>query len=75
MTGRDRHNRNAVPVGCEGHTSFLLIDRRYIRWRCMDRNCPDVRDARKRGMWAFHVHDIVTGESWTEDEPAMPKAA
>jgi hypothetical protein len=67
---RDRHNRKAVPVGCDGHTEFLLIDERYIRWRCTDRNCPEMLAAKRRGMWLFHVFDTVTKERTNEEEPA-----
>jgi len=73
MQRRDRHNRNAVPVGDPGHVDFLFIDGRYIRYRCTDRNCPERRAARERGNHAYHVFDTVTHERWTEEEPAPVK--
>ena len=73
MRNRD-HNQIAVPVGCEGHTEFLLIDGRYIRWRCTDRNCPDVQRVKQRGAWVFHVFDTRSGKRWTEVEPVRGAA-
>ena len=58
-----------IPIGCDGHTHVVLIDARYLRWRCTDRNCPDARRAQRRGVWLFHVHDTHTGERWNEEEP------
>lgn len=58
-----------VAIGCEGHTHVVLIDGRWLRWRCQDRHCPEAQAAKGRGLWAFHVHDTLTGGRWTEPEP------
>ncbi len=58
-----------LPVGCEARVWFVIIDDRYIRWRCTDRNCEDARDAKSEGRRAFHMYDIRTGAQWTEEEP------
>ena len=58
-----------LPIGCDGHTHVVLIDGRYLRWRCTDRHCPEAQTAKRCGLWAFHVHDMVTGGRWTETEP------
>lgn len=62
-------------IGCSGHTHFVIIDGRYARWRCKDRNCDCAAKAHATGQWAFHVHDLQTGEQWTEWEPASMRAA
>jgi hypothetical protein len=36
------------------------VDGRYFRWRCTDRNCEAVQEAKRQGKWAFHVFDTIT---------------
>lgn len=62
-------------IGCAGHTHALRLNDRLQRWRCTDRNCPDVRKAHSEGLWAFHVYDWATGETWTEFEDARVRRA
>jgi hypothetical protein len=75
MSSRDRHHRNAVPVGAPGHVDFLFIDERFIRYRCTDRNCPERKQARARGNHAYHWFDIVTHRYWVEEEPIPARKA
>lgn len=65
---REAPPRQLQMVGCVGHTHAVLIDRRYLRWRCADRNCPDARKAHGKGLWAFHVLDLETDEIRSEFE-------
>jgi hypothetical protein len=47
-------------VGCQARVHALYVDGRYFRWRCTDRNCEAVQEAKRQGAWAFHVFDTVT---------------
>jgi len=74
MSERDRHNRTqAVPFGAPGHVDFVVIDGRYVRYRCKHRTCPEREAARLRGEYAYHVVDVVTHLAWFEYEPIPPK--
>lgn len=51
--------------------AFVSEDGRYLRERCTDRRCPDVKIARENGDRAYHVWDLHTREIVrTEFEPA-----
>lgn len=57
-------------IGCDGRTVAVLIEDRYLRWRCTDyRNCAHAAKARRENRWAFHVRDLLTGDVWDEEEP------
>ena len=55
-------------IGCDGHTQFVIIDGRYARWPCTHHQCPDATRSKRAGERAYHVHDLQTGERWTEYE-------
>ena len=58
-------------IGCDGRTIAVLIDDRYLRWRCTDyRNCEHAAKARRENLWAFHVKDLVTKKRTDEFEPS-----
>lgn len=59
----------SVKIGCPARTSFIRQHGRFLRWRCTDRNCPDVRDAKPKGLQVFHVYDWDTGKQWTDVKP------
>lgn len=56
------------PIGCAARTHLILVDSRFLRWRCVDRNCPDVVEAKRRGAKAYHVKDLIERKQWTEYE-------
>ncbi len=55
-----------LPVGCDDAVRFVIIDDRFIRWRCTDKNCGDVQEARDLGCHAFHLFDLESGTQWSE---------
>ena len=55
-----------VPIGCDVRVQVVIIDGRYLRWRCTHNHCPAVVKAKASGLQAFHVHDTVTGDQRTE---------
>ena len=72
-----------IRVACP-HTHNVIAtieDGQAVRWRCRDRFCPDVIEARARGNGEriFHRFDLVTDEITTERLPPIggerPEAA
>lgn len=61
-------------LACGARVHAWVEGDRYIRRRCHDRRCQEVRWARQRGQIAIHVWDLVTGDEWTEYEPADPRS-
>ena len=61
---------DVVPVGCDNAVVAVLIDGRYLRWRCTHHRCLAEADARRRRVRLYHVQDMQTGRRWTEEEPA-----
>ena len=59
---------NVVPIGCDVRVQVVIIDGRYIRWRCRENHCPDAITAKRHGTRAFHIYDLETGEQRTEYE-------
>lgn len=57
-----------MPVGCPARVHAMFIDGRYFRWRCTDRNCAAVQEAKRKGRWAFHLFDIITHEITDAEE-------
>lgn len=62
-----------VRIGCPARVHSILQYGRFLRWRCTDRNCPEVRDAKSRRVKVFHVYDLETGKQWTDTEPKQGK--
>lgn len=72
---RDATTRQVKMIGCAGHTHLVVRENRFLRWRCKHHQCPDAMEARRRGLHCYHVHDVVTGEEWTEYEDAEGRRA
>lgn len=49
-------------IGCDHRTVALLIDGHLLRWRCTHHHCPDAVEAKRRGLHAYHVLNVLTGE-------------
>ena len=47
-------------VRCEARTHAVVVDGRYLRFRCTERSCPDVREAKSDGGRVFHIWDLHT---------------
>lgn len=66
----------ALPLRCEARIHALVEDGRLLRLRCKDKTCPDVQQAKARGLKVFHVYDLDTFDpgrgtylNWPEYEP------
>lgn len=60
-------------VACEARVHFWVVDNRYVRWRCRDRQCPAVIKAKHDNQIAMHVWDLVTNQVWDDFEAAEPQ--
>jgi hypothetical protein len=51
---------------CPARHHARIVDDRFLRIRCTDRNCPYVREAKPLGLQVFHVWDLETRAEWTD---------